>query len=443
MKKLIALVVILGIAGGGYYYWEKGKVPEEQSAPKEATAVVERGGIVLSVSATGKVVANLEVAIKCKASGEIVKLPFDVSDEVKMGDLLVELDPVDEQRAVRQAEEALAASIARLEQARQNLKIAEESLKTEKRKAETALSAAMVRWQDACAKFERVKQLLEKNLTSKEEYETVQTSVVQAAADLEAAKIRMEELKVQEMSLELKRQDVILAETQVESNKISLSVAEQRLKDTKVYAPIDGTVSERNVQKGQIISSGISNVGGGTTVMVLSDLSRIFVLAAVDESDIGKVRIGQPVKITVDAFPMKRFRGEVVRIATKGVTVSNVVTFEVKIEVMDKEKSLLKPEMTANVEILIDEKKNVLLVPIDAVVRKDGKRMVTVMKEDKSKEERAVLVGISDGIKIEVSEGLKEGETVVVQRSEADSKWRSGQGMPRPPFMFGGSGRRR
>jgi multidrug resistance efflux pump len=367
------------------------------------------------------------VEIKCKASGEIVNLPYDVSDVVKKGDLVVELDPVDEQREVRRAEVALGATKARLEQAKQNLKIAEENLKTEKRKAEASIAAAQVRYQDAYAKAERAKQLLEKNLTSKEEFETLLTAVASASTELELAKIRLEELKVQEMALELKRQDIVLMQMQVESDEISLSIAQQRLKDTKVYAPIDGVVSKRDVQIGQIISSGISNVGGGTTVMVLSDLSRIFVLAAVDESDIGKVKNGQPVRITVDAFPMKKFWGKVVRIATKGVVVSNVVTFEVKIEVMGEDRVLLKPEMTANVEIIAEQKESVLLVPSDSVLRKNGKQIVTVMKPDGSKEEKAVQVGISDGVKVEILNGLEEGETVIVQKSETDSKWRSGQ----------------
>ena len=142
--------------------------------------------------------------------------------------------------------------------------------------------------------------------------------------------------------LELKRQDVRLSMAQIETDKIDFSLAEQRLKDTKVFSPINGVVSERNVQSGQIISSGISNVGGGTLVMVLSDLTRLFILASVDESDIGKVKLGQKVVITADSFPGKRFFGKIERIATKGVNISNVVTFEVKIEVQGTDKQLLK-----------------------------------------------------------------------------------------------------
>jgi len=220
----------------------------------------------------------------------------------------------------------------------------------------------------------------------------------------------------------------------VESDKIALSNAQQRLSETKVYAPISAVVSARNVQTGQIISSGISNVGGGTTILTLSDLSRLFVLAAVDESDIGKVAADQMARITVDAFPGMMFRGKVVRIATKGVSTSNVVTFEVKIEVLGRNKNLLKPEMTANIEIVAQEEENALLVPVTAVSRKKKIQVVNVQKPDGTIEERPVTVGISDGEKIIVTSGLSEGETVVIREGEAESRWR---GMRGPMMPFG------
>jgi HlyD family secretion protein len=191
-------------------------------------------------------------------------------------------------------------------------------------------------------------------------------------------------------------------------------------------------VASRPVQIGQIIASGVSNVGGGTTFLTLSDLSRIFVVAAVDESDIGKVALGQAVTVTVDAFPLKEFKGTVVRIAAKGVNLSNVVTFEVKIEVTGNAKELLKPEMTANVkEILIAEKSDVLLVPCEAIVRKGrGKQIVTLVKEGAENEDVTVETGITDGTKTEVVTGLTEGQTVLVRKGALETKWAGAQKGP-------------
>ena len=427
MRKIVVILITSAVVITGGYLWSHNRANENRETQQWSFAQVKQGPIRVTVSCTGQVVSNLDVEIKCKASGEVVKLPFDISDQVKKGDLLVELDPVDEQRKVRQAKVSLASSQARVMQSKVNLQIAEKNLKVERKTAKSALKSAEARARDARAKAERMKKLLEKKLASQEDKDTAETASILAEVDLENAQIRMEELAIKEQELEIKRQDVKLAEAQMETNEIDLSLSEQRLKDTKVFSPIDGVVSERNVQSGQIISSGISNVGGGTLVMVLSDLTRLFILASVDESDIGKVVLGQKVNITADAFPGQGFFGKIERIATKGINVSNVVTFEVKIEVQGKNKSLLKPEMTANVDIIVVEKEGVLLVPGEAILRKKNEHFVRVKKNDGSLEERPVQLGISDGVVTEITNGLNQGDTVVYRKGEAQSRWRAEQ----------------
>ena len=449
MKKWIVIIVlVLALAGGGvYYYWVYLPAAAKADAPAVVTAKVERGPIRLVVASKGRVVSNLDVDIKCKASGEVRKLPFDVSDIVKKDAPLLELNPADEERVVRQAQVRQSASQAKLGIARENLAVAERTLVTDRARADVAVKSCEVRSKDARAKADRMKALLEKKLISLEDCDTAETAAVQAAADLDNARVKVEELKTQELALELSRQQVKLAEADAESDKIALSIAKDRLDDTKVFAPIDGVVASRPVQIGQIIASGVSNVGGGTTVLTLSDLSRIFVLADVDESDIGKVALDQVVTVTVDAFSLKEFKGKVVRIATKGVNLSNVVTFEVKIEVTGHAKELLKPEMTANVkEILIAEKSDVLLVPCEAIIRKGrGKQVVTLIKEGAENEEVVVETGISDLTKTEIVKGLSEGQTVLIHKDAAESKWAGSQ---RPPggaargMMMGGPPRR-
>ncbi|MCX7765406.1 MAG: hypothetical protein N2246_01705, partial [Candidatus Sumerlaeia bacterium] len=250
-KKIGLIIIIIGIIAAGIYAVKPRAAAKPTTTGEQIPAKVEEGPIRLTVSSTGRVVPNLNVDIKCKASGEIITLPYDISDTVTKGALLVELDPVDEQRRVKRAEVELAASQARLEQARLNLAIAERNLAIEKEKAETALKSAEARARDTRAKADRLKQLLEKNLASQEEYDTAETSAIQAAAELRNAQLRLEDLKTQEIALNLKREDVRLAEAAVESDKINLELARQQLKDTKVYAPMDGVVTARNVQTGQ------------------------------------------------------------------------------------------------------------------------------------------------------------------------------------------------
>jgi RND family efflux transporter MFP subunit len=426
MKKWIIVALIVVVAGGAaaYYFGFYRQASAADPAPV-ATAKVERGLVRLVVASNGRVVSKLDVDVKCKASGEINDLPFaDVSLKVKEGELLLSLDPVDMQRIVDQEEASLTASQAKLISAQQNLIMAEQALVTDRQRADVALKSADVRAKDARSKSDRMKQLLEMKLCSQEEYDTAETAAAQADADLMSAKVKIDELKTQEQALEVKRQDVKLAEATVKADTISLTIAKDRLADTKLLAPITGVIAVLNVQKGQIISSGISNVGGGTTIMTLSDLSQMYVLASVDESDIGKIAEGQAVEIKVDAYPGKTFAGSVVRKATRGVNLSNVVTFEVKIEITSPEKDLLKPEMTAYVEILAAAHDSVLLVPVESIVRKGReKTFVTILKDDKSKEDVPVKVGISDGNKTEVSGELAEGAMVVVNKGSADSKF--------------------
>jgi len=447
MKKKIVIIsiVCVGIAIG-CYLWSSGSNDNAADGSQATTVKVKRGPIQLRIESTGRVVSNLDVEIKCKASGEVTGVPYDVSDPVKKGDLLVELDPIDEERRVKQAEVNLSSSKARLVQARQNLETAERDLANDMARAQADLKAARAKLQDAQAKAERTKKLLEAHRVSIEENETAQTAAALAAADLENAKITLAELEVKKDALEVLRQDVALAEDQVESNEIELEMAQQRLKDTKVFAPIDGVVADRQVEVGQIISSPTSNVGGGTTLLVLSDLSRVFVLASVDESDIGTIEVGQRVAITADAFPDKEFRGKVVRVAARGENVSNVVTFDVKIEVLSEDKENLKPEMTANVVIIAAESENALLVPSDTVRRRDGKTFVLVPSDGQEPDRLGVEVGIDDGVQTEILSGLKEGEEVVQSKGQIQSRWARQQGdqshqQMRTMMQIGGKGR--
>jgi multidrug resistance efflux pump len=500
MKKIVLVLILVGALGAGTYYW-KSSNGDKKDGPEIMLVKIERGPLEQIVGTTGKVVSNLDVDIKCKASGEVLELPYDISDSVKEKAVLVKLDPKDMDRVVKQETVALEASQARLATAKENLLIAERTLKTDRERAEANLASAEMSAKDARAKADRVRQLFEKKLASQEEVDTAETAATQAVASLTGAKIKLDELETQEQALEVSRQNVKLAQTQVDADTISLQIAQDRLSDCTVLAPMDGVVTARPVQTGMIIASGVSNVGGGTSIMTLSDISRIFVLASVDESDIGKIREGQSAVISVDAYPTMQFAGKVVRIASKGVNTQNVVTFEVKIEVLGgirhegvpgthrgegrgpetrpagelarraggpnapasqrsggrrgggrfgagsrpggrgprmaqaegamqivpEQKNLLKPEMTANIEITTAERSNALLIPVESVSRLSGEFFANVPGTDPTApdvpEKKPIEIGITDGEYYELLAGLNEGDTVMIRRGEVDSRW--------------------
>ena len=455
MKRIsifIAAVTIVALMAFSYTRLQGSQnISTRQQEVAETTARVSFGDMRQVVETTGSIEANLEVEIKSKASGQITSLPVDLSDCVKKGDLLLRLDPIDEERSVMTARVSLDGAKARLAQAELTYQMAQHNLKTEERRARADLASSQVKAKEAKSKFERSKKLLASKVVSQEEFESSQTESAQSLAALEDAKARISDLTAQKISLAAKEQDIEIAKTQVKTAEIATANAERRLSETRIIAPIDGVVTSRSAQLGQIVSSGISNVGGGSALVTLADLSRCFVVANVDESDIGKIKVGQKTVITADAFPKKKFAGEVVRVASKGQLTSNVVTFVVKIEVQGEGVALLKPEMTSNVTITTAHRQNVLRIPALALIHKRDETFVQCLLPNGKTERRKVQVGIADLQYAEIKGGLTENDSVLVPNATQVSQWRNQRQERRSEHMkermqssmMGSKGRRR
>lgn len=505
MRKFIALIVIIALAAGGWYYYKNyyqhsaGGSGERQmfggpgsGGARQGAGAGRRGGdgqtsgsrrgagagagtanaapdvppgtpdengeiaksvrvkrdkIELTVNTTGKISANQSVEIKSKASGTIIKLPYDISDRVTSGMLLCELDPVDELRSVKLKEVSLLSARARAEQQRDNYTIQELTMQTKTVTTMSALEAARVRYNDSMVKLARAVALFEKQMISKEELETARNDTVQTSNTLRQAEMNVEDLKSLPHTLNMRKTDIQLAEASVLQAEVDLETARQRLTECTIYAPSDGVITQRAVQNGQIIASGVSNVGGGTVLMVISDTSHLYVDANVDEADIGKVKVGQNVIITADAFIGKQFDGKVVRVAAQGDNKSNVVTFAVRIEVGKSGLEMLRPEMTANIEIEADRRAAVLTLPNEAIQMFRGENFVEIPgRHGDGVTSVTVVTGLTDGLKTEIVSGVEEGQEVMYP-SALVSKWSKpsggnfGQSMQRAAMMNRG-GRR-
>jgi HlyD family secretion protein len=196
-----------------------------------------------------------------------------------------------------------------------------------------------------------------------------------------------------------------------------LQRADEDLRYATITSPINGTVLSRDVEVGDAVSSILVLGSSATLVMTLGDTSQVYVKGKVDESDIGKVYLGQPARIKVESFKDKTFSGKVTKISPMGVEKDNVTTFEVRVSI-DNPGGELKAAMTANTEIILDEHKGVLQIPEGAVIYdKDKKASVEVpdVHAKDGKRKVPVTVGISNGAKTEVLAGLKEGDQVVLQ----------------------------
>jgi HlyD family secretion protein len=389
-------------------------------------ATVQRGDLSQDVNAAGSVSSNLDVDIRCRASGEVIDLPYDIGDFVKKGAVLLKLDPADELVALREAQVTVDQDRSKLEVARKTVQEAELDLDTATYKAAADVQSQKVESVNAAKKADRQLDLLNRKLASQEQYEDAESAAVSAEDSYQAAIVAQRQLQSQTVDLGVKKEQAKQAEQQVELDQVALDNANLQLQYTTVYCPLDGVMSDLETQKGSLIASSLSTVGG-TTVMTISDLSRIFVLASVDEADIGGVLLGQPCTITADAFPRRDFTGTVVRIAPQGQSTRNVVTFEVKIEVTDDDKQLLRPEMTANVQIIAATRHDVVLAPLLALFDKDDKNYVTIVKDNNQTEDREVQLGIDDGDNAEVLTGLSAGEKILVHHNDANSKWMGGK----------------
>ncbi|HWO32057.1 MAG TPA: efflux RND transporter periplasmic adaptor subunit, partial [Candidatus Acidoferrum sp.] len=204
---------------------------------------------------------------------------------------------------------------------------------------------------------------------------------------------------------------------QVAEDQANLKQLEEQLSYTDIVSPIDGIVLSRDVEMGDAVSSILVLGSSATLVMTLGDTSEVYVKGKVDESDIGKVYLGQPARIKVESFKDKTFTGKVTKISPMGVEKDNVTTFEVRVSIQNPGGEL-KAEMTANAEIILEEHKSVLQIPEGAILYDKDKKASVEIPDPKGKEGKdkvAVNIGISNGAKTEVLSGLKEGDQVVLQ----------------------------
>lgn len=271
--------------------------------PMVTTVAVDRRTIVVDAQATGAVEPINVIEVKSKASGQITRMPVETGSQVKVGDLLVQIDTRDVKNQYDQA----AADL---------------------RSAEAGIAVAE-------AQKQRSDELFKSRVITTQEYEAAQLALTQA----QGAMVR--------------------ATTNVD-------LAKQRLEDATVVAPVSGTIIDKPVSLGQVIASATGSVSGGTTLLKMADLTKVRVRALVNETDIGKVRPGQSTRVTVDAYPERPFQGVVEKIEPQAVVQQSVTMFPVIVS-LDNRDGLLKPGMNGEVSMLIDRRTNVLAVSNDAV----------------------------------------------------------------------------
>ena len=397
MKKTVIIVLILALVGVVAGYFSMRKKPEAIYK----TAKIERGSLVSAVSATGSLAAVVTVQVGTQVSGTIQKLFVDFNSPVKKGQVIAQIDP--------------SLFGAQVEQSRGN-----------NLNAQGSLQKARADLQDAKRSLERNRQLLKDGIVSQSDFDTAENRYEMALAAVKAA-------------------EGVVAQT-----RGALTVAETNHRYATIRSPVDGVVVSRAVDVGQTVAASFQTP---TLFTIAQDLTRMEIDTSVDEADISRVRVGQPVTFSVDAYPESRFKGSVRQVRNAPVVTQNVVTYVVVIDV-DNRDMKLKPGMTANVNIETARKDDVLKLPAAALrfrpkAAKSGKggkpdaalkekagaaggprskkseiqQQVYVLDNEKKPKPVAVKTGISGDGQVELTEGnLKEGDDVVIEQVTSEKK---------------------
>ena len=357
-------------------------------------AAVERGDLARSVVATGKIEPLAKVDVKSKASGIVEKIFAEYGDRVKQGQVLVELD-----------KEQLRAQVA---EARANLQAAEAAVQS----AQATFERNVVDAQGPDLPF--LKSTAERNRKLAVE------GLISASLLDDGEKAYQMALNKQlsaQRNVAVSRAEVARAKAQVAQMQAALDNAEEYLRNSTIVSPMDGLALSRDVEVGDAISSILILGSQATNIMTLGDVSEVYVKGKVDEADISKVYFGQPARISVESLKEKKFTGKVTKISPLGVEKDNVTTFEVRVSIQNPTGEL-KANMSANAEIILEEKQKVLMVPEAAVIYDKDRRTFLETPDPGSKTGRrklSVKLGISNGVKTELVEGLKEGQQVILQ----------------------------
>lgn len=389
-KKLIIGIVTVALVAGGIYFFA-GR--ESVKGLKLETALVSRGSITNAVTATGTVEPVTTVDVGTQVSGIIYKIYVDYNSLVKKGQLIAEMDKVTLQAELRSQEAQLANAKAEYEYQQKN--------------------------------YSRSKALFEKKLISDTDYETSTYSYEKAEAAYNQA-------------------------------QASIVKVRQNLGYATITSPIDGIVTSRAVEEGQTVASGFSTP---TLFTIANDLTQMRVIADVDEADIGQVAEGQNVKFTVDAYPTDVFEGTVTQVRLEATVTSNVVTYEVVVSAYNPDLKL-KPGLTANVTICTLEQNNILTVPSKSlrfvpdgailasmgytvnsldIEAPAGKRIVW-KKKGQALEPKLISIGTASGNVTEITEGLSEGEEVILEMASVVTAEPEKEAVEQSPFMPGRPG---
>ncbi len=345
-KAIPAALVAVVVIGGGYWGWKSYSGSSE--GPRYRTAVIERGKLGSTVSASGQVTPVKQVTVGTQVSGQIQELFVDFNSQVKAGQLIAQIDPQSFEYQVRQAQADVDAAKSQVLVAKANA-IA----------SAAAVSRAKVDLTEAQRDLDRKADLVSKQFIAQSEGDRAKALVNTSNEMLNSvnAQLGVSEAQVKAAEAAVSQRLAVLAQAQI------------NLSRTQIRSPVDGIIIKRAVERGQTVAASLQ---APELFIIAQNLEDMRVEASIDEGDVGRIKSKQPATFTVDAFPGQTFSGTVDQVRKSATNVSNVVTYVAVVAFANKDNKLL-PGMTANVRIVTDARENVLKVPNAALrVRMDA-----------------------------------------------------------------------
>ncbi len=369
MKKKAGTIVIISlIIALSLIYFFRGK--RNHTVEEGERFIVKREDVTVHTAETGSLVPINAVETKSEQGGEVRKIFVQAGDIVSVGQVLATLRPESNQ-AKRVAE------------------------------ARAMIDSERLDWEEVKREAERNQSLFEKGFIARREWEASSKKAESAGIQYELAK--------KQLLLTLGGNKTLYAKY------LKMNLSAESMEDFVVVSPVSGTVIEVNVSSGAMVSSGSSTVTGGTALMRISDLSKMWIKTKINEVGIGQIREKQLAEIRLDAIPNQVYQGTVVKISPKGEMVDNIVNYEVTLEIKNPDQRLM-PSMTANVDIILQTEKAVLTLPHRAVTQLEGRKNVSVLTSSGKIESRNIEVGLQNETVVVIQKGVQEGDIVILPK---------------------------
>ncbi len=367
-KRILWLVGVVAVVGTFFYV--RHVRASHNHIDQSLIVTVKRGDLAIDIIETGKVQPHEKVEVKSKVAGQVEKVFVEEGQTVKKGDLLLRLDATDFRRDVAQRQAEVAQKEADVAQAKNSLEYAHLNLERRQRGLEAR-------------------------------------GVSQADVDL-----ALSDLKAKTVALRS-------AEALLQGAKVALGAAQDRLRYTEIVAPMDGTVIQRGIEPGEVVTPGVQATFEGKSLLTVANLNTLVVKTDLNQIDVAKIKLGQKVTLVLDALPGKTYQASISKIAAASI-IPKDKPFDVfpTEAALAKSDGLIKPGMTADVRVHVETKQGVLSLPIEAVRKEKGKSyitLVTALKNKQSQKQIEVETGVRSDRDVEIRSGLTEGARVLVQ----------------------------